>query len=306
MIIIETTPNLYGVSIKGDYNDLNELYDSLSRYLGFYCENEESFPYYGYEYLLSLNYDLRHAYQGDRETDIQENNAEQYGNMCQIVYEMDKDTQKHFAEIHKHHRYGNLYFSVNILYPLIFHYINAFEYILNAWYKDEWFSKVPYPYDALSAEKDRSMIALFTSMLWENLAQLFGREECMKMYHYVKQANEYVIPPALYTDAVLHYQLSQFKLLSSEEKKQALILIFYQQIEADFRRKNKAVIAANQQFKASAEVLKASRAKMPMKQNQFFNRLLPISKSEEVSQREFDQLLQSLWPVDEEDKEPDW
>lgn len=306
MIIIETTPNLYGVSVKGDYNDLNLLYDSISRYLGFYCENEESFPYYAYEYLLSLNYDLRHAYQGDRDTDIQENNSEQYGNMCQALFEIDKDTQKHFAEIHKRHSHGNLYFSVNILYPLIFHYINAFEYILNAWYKDEWFLEVPYPYDALSAEKDRSMIALFTSMLWENLAQLFGREECMKIYHYIKQLDEFAIPPALYTDAVLHYQLSQFKHLSHDEKKQALIYIFYQQIDAEFRKKSKTVIAASQQFKASIDVLKSSKAKMPMKQNQFFNRLLPISKPEGVPKIEFDQLLQVLWPMDEKDEEPDW
>lgn len=306
MIIIETTPNLYGVSVKGDYNDLNALYDSLSRYLSFYCENEEPFPYYAYEYLLSLNYDLRHAYQGDRDTDIQENNSEQYGNMCQTLFEIDKDTRKHFAEIHKRHSHGNLYFSVNILYPLIFHYINAFEYILNAWYKDEWFSEVPYPYDALSAEKDRSMIALFTSMLWENLAQLFGREECMKIYHYIKQLDEFAIPPALYTDAVLHYQLSQFKHLSHDEKKQALIYIFYQQIDAEFRKKSKTVIAASQQFKSSMDVLKSSKAKILLKQNQFFNRLLPISKPEGVPENEFDQLLQALWPMDEKDEEPDW
>ena len=306
MILIETTPNLYGVSIKGDYNDLNALYDSLSRYVSFYCENEESFPYQAYEYLLSLDYDIRHAYQGDRDIDIQDNNAERYGNMCQVIYEVDKKTQKHFAQIQKRFGHGNLYFSVNIFYPLIFHYLNAFEYILNAWYKEEWFSKVPYAYDALSAEKDRSMIALFTSMMWENLAQVFGREECMKMYHYVKQANEFAIPPSLYTDAVLHYQLSQFKHLSGDEKRQALIFIFYQQIGAEFRRKNKAVSTASQQFKASTEALKSSGAKMPMKQNQFFDRLLPISEPEGVSEDEFEQLLQSLWPLDEKDEYPDW
>ena len=306
MIIIETTPNLYGVSVKGDYNDLNELYDSLSRYLNFYCENEESFPYNAYEYLLSLNYDLRHAYQGDREINIQDNNAERYGNMCQTIFEVDKETQKHFSEIHKRHRHGNLYFSVNILYPLIFHYMNAFEYILNAWYKDEWFSKVPFSYDALSAEKDRSMIALFVSLLWENLAKLFGREECMKMYQYIKQLDEFTLPPSLYTDAVLHYQLSQFKYLSDDERKQALIFIFYQQIDAEFRRKNSTVSAAGKQYKSSTDVLKSSKAKMPMKQNQFFNRLLPISKPEGISQHQFDQLLQTLWPLDEKDHEPDW
>ena len=184
--------------------------------------------------------------------------------------------------------------------------MNAFEYILNAWYKDEWFSKVPFSYDALSAEKDRSMIALFVSLLWENLAKLFGREECMKMYQYIKQLDEFTLPPSLYTDAVLHYQLSQFKYLSDDERKQALIFIFYQQIDAEFRRKNSTVSAAGKQYKSSTDVLKSSKAKMPMKQNQFFNRLLPISKPEGISQHQFDQLLQTLWPLDEKDHEPDW
>ena len=35
MLKIKTTPNLYGVTLMGDYEDLNELYDSISRYLRF-------------------------------------------------------------------------------------------------------------------------------------------------------------------------------------------------------------------------------------------------------------------------------
>ena len=42
MIKIETTPNLYGITLSGDYQDLNELYDSISRYLNFYQENENT------------------------------------------------------------------------------------------------------------------------------------------------------------------------------------------------------------------------------------------------------------------------
>ena len=58
MLSVKTTPNLYGISLRGDYTDLNEIYDALSRYLDFYQRHSESYPYHEYEYLLSLNYDI--------------------------------------------------------------------------------------------------------------------------------------------------------------------------------------------------------------------------------------------------------
>ena len=67
MLTVKTTPNLYGISLQGDYTDLNEIYDALSRYLDFYQRHSESYPYHEYEYLLSLNYDIRHAYMGSRD-----------------------------------------------------------------------------------------------------------------------------------------------------------------------------------------------------------------------------------------------
>ena len=33
MLKIKTTPNLYGVTLMGDYEDLDKLYDNISNYL---------------------------------------------------------------------------------------------------------------------------------------------------------------------------------------------------------------------------------------------------------------------------------
>ena len=44
MITIKTTPNFYGISLQGDYLDLNELYDSISRYLELYMKTTNSIP----------------------------------------------------------------------------------------------------------------------------------------------------------------------------------------------------------------------------------------------------------------------
>ena len=39
MITLTNTPNNLGILIKGDYNDLNSLYDSLANYVDFYIDN---------------------------------------------------------------------------------------------------------------------------------------------------------------------------------------------------------------------------------------------------------------------------
>ena len=64
MLSVKTTEKLTGVTVSGTYGDLNALYNSISNVIG----EEGSYP--GYEAcrirVLGLCYDIRHAYQGDR------------------------------------------------------------------------------------------------------------------------------------------------------------------------------------------------------------------------------------------------
>ena len=64
MLAIKTTEKLTGVTVSGTYWDLNALYDALSNVIG------EEGSYHEYEAcwlrVLGLCYDIRHAYQGDR------------------------------------------------------------------------------------------------------------------------------------------------------------------------------------------------------------------------------------------------
>lgn len=64
MLSVKTTEKLAGVTVSGTYWDLNALYDALSNVIG----EEGSYPEYeacGIR-VLGLCYDIRHAYQGDR------------------------------------------------------------------------------------------------------------------------------------------------------------------------------------------------------------------------------------------------
>lgn len=66
MLKVKVTENYVGVKITGSYDDLNYLYDCFSYFTDNYeskSEKEEMVK----TYILGLLYDIRHAYQGDRE-----------------------------------------------------------------------------------------------------------------------------------------------------------------------------------------------------------------------------------------------
>ena len=207
MITVNTTPNMYGITLKGDYDDLNSLYDSLFDYLEFYNDSHEEFPDHEYEYLLSLNYDIRHCYQGDRNV------------------EKAKD--------------GHTYYSVEILYPLILHYMITFENILEEEPEESWLEakndfgeKWADRYSIMDARKDIGAISYLTSLFWINLRELLGRETIETIFNYYESV-EYPIPAALYCDALIHCQLVNFDEMNETEKKSFLIASLYEIIGSD-------------------------------------------------------------------------
>jgi hypothetical protein len=122
MLIVEMTPNLLGIKIAGDYDDLNELYDAIwaltiadsdfpedKRLRGTADELAMSTR------LLSLCYDIRHAYQGDRNVELKDNGLNEWTAECLGI-----DTNL-----------KSVVFSVEVLYPeamyeaLILNYLMA-------------------------------------------------------------------------------------------------------------------------------------------------------------------------------------
>lgn len=239
MLRIETTKNLYGANIIGDYEDLDKLYDSVSRYMSFYYDNMKQFYSYDeYEYMLSLNYDIRHAYQGDREYLIVENNAfalkNNLENLEYATGERDIELEKDYLD----HKEGNLYFSVMILYPLIFHYLISFETILDDEPVDEWLDtekefrgKWRDDYTLIDAERDRAVIRNFTSLIWSNLQELFGIEQAEAIKYYFDNV-EFAMTSSVYCEALLHCEMVCFENMTEDEKKQFLLLAAYETIDS--------------------------------------------------------------------------
>ena len=114
MIKIKSTPNLTGVKITGDFYDFYELVEA------FYDITINEFDEKHSEYidistrLLGLSYDIRHAYQGDRDIEIIENG-------------MTRDIMKLHERIVPD---KNLYYSCNYLYPEMFYCMIAINNLI--------------------------------------------------------------------------------------------------------------------------------------------------------------------------------
>ena len=99
MLTLKNTANLAGIEISGDHQDLDTLYMALLMIIG----DEEDFPTYEGARLrvLGVMYDIRHAFQADREFEFVDNG-------------MDAESMKLLGMITPE---SNLYFKVNVYYP---------------------------------------------------------------------------------------------------------------------------------------------------------------------------------------------
>lgn len=104
MITIKNTENLTGVTISGDFNDLNNLVDAFYAItINEYSEKHRRYIEMSTR-VLGLCYDIRHAYQGDREVELVDNN-------------MTEDKMKWHSIIAPK---SNVYYCCNYLYPEMF------------------------------------------------------------------------------------------------------------------------------------------------------------------------------------------
>ena len=313
MLIVKSTPNLFGISLQGDYQDLQALYDSISRYLDFYQTNEETFPYHEYEYLLSLNYDIRHAYMGSRETVCIENNASETGIMAESIYELPPSVKKENRSIRTKFADGNLYFSVNILYPLVFHYLIAFESILGDYMLPDENSKTPdypdYSYTLLQAVHDRAQIAFFNALLWDNVSEVFGNQIAEMLYEYFEDMEYYLPAPSLYIDALLHCQCVQFDSMTPEEKKQFLLASLFEIMGTeDLFEDEEELYAKELELFDTALSLLADHNRIFPTLDEFFETLEDsIPSGQPLYENVFEQFLEDHYGnVADEYAEPDW
>lgn len=150
MISIKATENNTGVSIIGDFNDFQKLYDSLHMIVG----NEDEFRSYEdvRTRVLGLCYDIKHALLGDREFEFVDNGLDDYHKVKLSMISSSK----------------NLYFKINVLWPEVI----FIAIVLNDFLKLYAGKKAKRAYEVFTEKKTAwdstiAMIRLFQSCVAE-------------------------------------------------------------------------------------------------------------------------------------------
>ncbi|MCF8564646.1 hypothetical protein LLE49_07790 [Alicyclobacillus tolerans] len=119
MLTLKNTANLAGIEICGDYQDMDTLYMALLMIIG------DEGDYGNYEgarlRTLGVMYDLRHAFQADREFEFIDNG-------------MDEDTMKLLGMISPQ---KNLYYKVSVYYPEVLFVILAINDFIRLYAKKQ-------------------------------------------------------------------------------------------------------------------------------------------------------------------------
>lgn len=306
MLKVRTTPNLYGVTLMGDYDDLDQLYDSISRYLSFYNDNAEWYPYHEYEYMLSLNYDIRHCYQGDRGFEAVDNCADRFEEWASPEFGLPAELRKEYKKLYNDFKNGNLYYKVEFLYPLIFHYLISFEIILADEPADSWLEteaefggKWRENYSMIDAMKDRAEISHFVTLLWDNLQFLFGREKADTIYYYML-TKEYTLASAVYCDALLHCQIVNFENMSREDKIRFLTAAILEIIDVDdMETYPKEFEKESKLYREATDALNADGVKRFPVRSDFYDEMDKIyDPTKPMYREEFEKFLDETYGVD--------
>lgn len=187
MLQTKPTEHLMGITIQGDYNDFSQLVDSIYSITGLEEDSEDM--YYGVKNrLLGICYDIRHAYQGDRDVVLVDNN-------------MDRDKMKWHEMITSEQ---NVYYSVEVLFPEAIFVAAAVPhmYMLSGKYYGSRANKTemsipPVPYSNLM--RDKANLDVLCGGIWQALGQVIGDDELEKIIH------SYHLTREVYLDYATHY-----------------------------------------------------------------------------------------------------
>ena len=228
MIKIRNTNNLVGITILGDYEDLSALRDALCHYTDLFLSNQDHPDAYNcHECILGLCYDIRHAYQGDRDFEAVYNNAENIAMLAECIYKIDPESKESIDNNRETFKNGNLYFSVDILYPWAIYYLYVLQAITDIPCGSSWYGKLAYPYNEYQAEHDMALIQYFVQLLWKCVKTVLPPKVFKALWDYTRTFNHteyYISCPELYVQWLSHYWAS--KKQSRETRVSLLPMLF--------------------------------------------------------------------------------
>lgn len=165
MLNINVTENYGGIEVKGDYDDFEQLYDSIFEIIG----DGEDYP--TLEKLriqiLAFCYDLRHAKQGSREIELVDNN-------------MDNEIMKWHSIIVPT---NNVYYKFNYILTQAIFVVYALNIFIDNYkykkYKSSYYTKVVY-------DEDVNIVQEFQSKVIKAIVKILpekNKKSFLKLYY---------------------------------------------------------------------------------------------------------------------------
>lgn len=177
MIKTKPTKNLTGINIQGDFNDFEELVQSIYNITR--SEEDVNSPYYSVSIrLLGICYEIRHAYQGDREVELIDNgmNAEIMKSHSMIVPKQ------------------NLYYSVNVLFPeALFVAMSIKELCEYAESKKSWISMIDgtkVTYRRATYLRDTANLEVLSAGIYQAFSDVVSEDEADKIINLKTRTDE--------------------------------------------------------------------------------------------------------------------
>ncbi len=183
MISAKPTEHLTGITIEGEYDDLYEMVDSIYRMTG--LEDDYDDEYWSVKNrLLGICYDIRHAYQGDRDVKLIDNGA------------TDELMKWHSMIMPRQ----NIHYSVEVLFPeALFVAFSIRELFLpSSSYYGEWARRIqkkeanPDKFVNKYSDyiRDRAMLSMLSSVILSAFSEVIGDEDFEKVMN-LQQTNPY-------------------------------------------------------------------------------------------------------------------
>jgi len=251
MICVEKANDTNGVVLKGDFFDLDRLYFAIFKFTGYHGMDDQCvFPGCAAicESLLGLCYELRHAWQGDRDLEqvyngIQNEWFDDYREMDESFDddELDFDdddgdgdgeeddysheycfrfSRAEFPEVNE----KNTYFSIHLSFPEVVYYALILSDLLGK--KDLFFQarksvmeqsgpqqELNKEYFHFKAEVDVARITIFVKQTLQALYQFIGENKYLVFMNKFKKINEFSVNCNMdaMNQAMEDYALKEFK-----------------------------------------------------------------------------------------------
>lgn len=327
MLRVTNTDNLMGIVIHGDFDDLNALRDALGRCAEFcYEENERMLEEYSedknsndlsarryqkYEFFLSLNYDIRHAFQGDRNYELRENYAYCFHDK-KTFFDEESDIYRKYEELYELTKNGNLQYSVEILYPMALYYLYAINDYLDSLCDDSFLDNLTYNYaekfglypaKPYNVYQDIGILLQFQGMLMGALEEAIGESRYTHLTAYMNE-DIHINKDTVYTEALCSYYSNFGPKVSGTVRKSMILLMAYELFDRGMLIGRRGYGYASKDYNTAAKtIVKNTGVPFPnadtfiAKLNQFVDQLSTPFYSDD-----FDRFLEQEFGPDNEDQ----